>query len=218
MILLCAVFLGLAAGIARAQIGKWKYQPLVPNRWWLVFLAVIPQLFAFSIPATQSHFNGFWARVVLIGSQLVLLCFIWFNRHELPLLIVGVGLILNLLVIASNGGWMPMSLETLLKLRPDLVGQGIGTGIRVGFGKDFLMDPAYTRLWQLSDIFVLPYWFPYRVAFSLGDVFVALGVIGFLFAQGGKKIEKEGKNDIQPNFKFDKTDSSGDPLRIIRNE
>ncbi len=218
MILLCAVIIGLVAGLIRAQIGKRNYQPLVLNQWWLVFLAVIPQLFAFSIPATRSYFNSFWARSILIGSQLVLLLFIWFNRHELPLLIVGIGLMLNLLVIATNGGWMPMSPETLLKLRPDLAGESIMAGVRVGFGKDFLMNPVSTHLWQLSDIFVLPSWFPYRVAFSLGDSLVALGMIGYLFARGGEKNEKEGKNDIQPNFESNKTELSGDSLGVIRNE
>ena len=111
-----------------------------------------------------------------------------------------------------------MSPETLLKLRPDLAGESIVAGVRVGFGKDFLINPASTHLWQLSDIFVLPSWLPYRVAFSLGDLFVALGMIGFLFAQGGEKSEKEGKNDIQPNFKSNKTELSGDPLGVIRNE
>jgi len=203
MILLCAVIIGLAAGLLRAQIGKRSYRPLVVNQWWLVFLAVIPQLFAFSIPATQSHFNSFWARIILISSQLILLLFIWFNRHELPILIVGAGLMLNLLVIAVNGGWMPMSPETLLKLRPNLAGESIFSGVRVGFGKDFLMNPSATHLWLLSDIFVLPAWFPYRVAFSLGDALVALGMIGVLYTQGSEKKVKEGKNDIQPNIKLE---------------
>jgi hypothetical protein len=218
MILLCAVVIGLIAGLVRAQIRKRNYRPLVLRQWWLVFLAVVPQLFAFSIPATQSHFDSFWARFILIGSQLILLLFIWFNRNELPLLIVGAGLMLNLLVIANNGGWMPMSPDTLLKLRPDLANESFSTGVRVGFGKDFLLDPASTHLRFLSDIFVLPAWFPYRVAFSLGDILVALGIIGLLYAQGGKVKMKEGKNDIQPNFKSDPKQPSGDPFSVIRNE
>jgi hypothetical protein len=218
MILLCAIIIGLIAGLIRAQIGKRSYHPLVLIQWWLVFLAVIPQLFAFSIPATQSHFNSFWARSILISSQLILLLFIWFNRHELLFIIVGSGLMLNLLVIATNGGWMPMSPDILFMLRPDLAGQNIAAGVRVGFGKDFLMNPASTHLWMLSDIFVLPTWFPFRVAFSLGDILIALGIIGLLFAQGGEQKIKEGKNDIQPNLKPNTNKPSRDSFRIIRNE
>jgi len=218
MILLCAVIIGLTAGLVRAQIRKRKYHPLVLHQWWLVFLAVVPQLFAFSFPATQSHFNSFWARFILIASQLILLAFIWRNRRELPLWIVGTGLALNLLVIVINGGWMPMSPETLVKIRPDLANETLLTGVRVGFGKDFLLDPTSTHLWFLSDIFVLPAWFPYRVAFSLGDILVALGIIGLFYAQGDEITNEEGKNDIQPNFKSGKNKSSGDPFSVIRNE
>jgi lipoprotein signal peptidase len=48
-----------------------------------------------------------------------------------------------------------------------------------------------TRFWFFSDRFVLPEWMKYHVAFSLGDVFIALGVVWLLWTLGGKIKENK---------------------------
>jgi len=45
-------------------------------------------------------------------------------------------------------------------------------------------------MWFLSDRFMLPGWLQYPVAFSLGDVFIALGIVWLLWTLGGKAKEK----------------------------
>jgi hypothetical protein len=39
---------------------------------------------------------------------------------------------------------------------------------------------------MLADRFLLPDWFPYKVAFSLGDILIALGIFWLLAKPGSK--------------------------------
>jgi len=90
----------------------------------------------------------------------------------------------NLIVIAANGGFMPISPQTASRLVPPTAVQSMALGSRFGAGKDILLLPQDTRLECLADRFLLPEGFPYQVAFSLGDIFIALGAF-WLFARQG---------------------------------
>ncbi len=48
-------------------------------------------------------------------------------------------------------------------------------GSRLGYSKDFIMTIADTNFVFLSDVITLPQWFPYKFAFSLGDIFISTG-------------------------------------------
>ncbi len=90
-----------------------------------------------------------------------------------------VGLMLNLIVIVANGGWMPISPETASHLVGNTVAQTFALGSRLG-QKDILLASQNMRLAFLADRFLLPSWFPYKAAFSLGDVFIAVGILWLL--------------------------------------
>ena len=49
-------------------------------------------------------------------SLVIFLMFVWVNRGLAGMPILLAGLVLNLLVISSNGGWMPISPTTAGKL------------------------------------------------------------------------------------------------------
>jgi hypothetical protein len=191
LILLLAVIIGLLVGAVRAKIGKQPF--LIPDlhATWLVLIAFIPQWGAFYLPLTRRLVSTELAAAALISSQAILLLFAWFNRKHSAFWMLGLGLILNLTVIVLNGGLMPISRETLTKLKLDAPITDWQVGSRVGGSKDILLLPAQTRLEWLSDRFVLPSWFPYKAAFSLGDLFIALGAVWLLWESGGPKTNKQ---------------------------
>ncbi len=188
MILVFAVVVGLAAGLLKAKLRGVTYQPLDLVHIWLIFIAAIPQYLAFFLPATRSRIPDQWIPFILISTQFILLVFVWLNRKTPFVWLFGLGLLLNFVVICLNGGWMPISPETLTSLGAPESSFRIGS--RHGYGKDIVLTKDNTILWILSDILKLPRWIPYRIAYSVGDVLIAAGVIGFLFMS-----KKEQHND-----------------------
>lgn len=191
MILAAAVVLGLIAGFARAWVGKRSYRVISLRLPGLVLFAFIPQWIAFY----QSRMGykvlpDEWGPVILIGSQVLLLVFAWFNRKQPGFRMLGAGLFLNLLVITLNGGLMPISPEMVRKIYPGAPETSWEIGKRLGNGKDIVLPVSDMRLWFLSDCLFLPDWLHYRVAFSLGDVLIAIGAFWLLWTLGGQQHEE----------------------------
>jgi hypothetical protein len=181
MLLTIAVFAGLLAGLLLAWLSKRRYDVPQIRHIWLVLIAFLPQWLAFYLPVTRRSIPDQWAIAALIGSQIFLLIFVWRNsyqqrfRNRVGFWLLGSGLILNMAVILLNGGLMPISPENVSRLVPDAVPGSWQIGSRLGTGKDIVLAVDQTRLWWLSDRFLLP--LPGRdVAFSLGDVLIAAGV------------------------------------------
>ena len=191
MILLLAVIAGLAAGLARAKIGGHQYYPPDLRQSWLLWIAVIPQLLAFHLPATSEFIPDKTAAGILVSSQILLLIFVWVNLSLPGFWVLGLGLGLNFLVIILNGGLMPISPETVGRIVPNASIDPSLFGTRLGSSKDVLLSIADTKLWLLSDRFLLPERIPYRVAFSLGDVLIAAGVFWLLWAYGNIQLVPE---------------------------
>ena len=191
MILLTALIAGLGAGLLRAWWNKRAYQSIRLKNWWLVILAFFPQLIAFQWKVTSPRFPDSLAPLALVSTQALLLAFVWFNRSEPRVWIMGTGLILNFLVIVLNGGLMPISPETVSKLLPNISDTLWHVGERLGTGKDIVLTTNSTRLWFLSDRFMLPSWLNYRVAFSLGDIFISIGTFWLLWSLGGPQKPEE---------------------------
>lgn len=185
VILLLAIIAGLLAGLTRAWYGGRRLSPPNLRLIWLALLAFLPQWLAFYLPATRRLIPDYLAAAALVSTQALLLLFAAFNRNQPGFWVLSLGLVLNLLVITLNGGLMPISPATVAQLASDAPPQAWQIGSRLGISKDVVLPIEAMRLWWLSDRFLLPAWFPSRVAFSIGDVLIAIGAFRLLWAMAG---------------------------------
>lgn len=195
MVLLAAVLIGLVAGLIRAWAGKREYRFYDLRFPVLVFIAFIPQFFAFFLPSTRILVSDQLAVLLLVSSQALLLVFSLLNIKNFSFWPIIAGFLGNFLVIILNGGLMPISPKTITRLLPDASESLLQTGQRLGTGKDIVLNEKDTVLPFLSDRFVTPQWLNYPVAFSLGDILISVGVIWLLWSMGGPQIQKKiGEN------------------------
>jgi hypothetical protein len=194
MILLPAIVAGLLAGLARAKYRNGHLRSPDLRLVWLVPIAFLPQWLAFNLPATRRFATDNLAAAVLVSSQALLLVFAWHNRRQPGFWALGTGLALNLTVIVLNGGLMPVSPEIVAQLLPDVPVDAWQVGERVGWNT--VLPVAGTRLWLLSDHLLLPAWFPYRKALSIGDILIAGGAFWYLWALGGPERVEEKRSRV----------------------
>lgn len=189
MILLIGVAAGLLCGVLRATLNKRAYQPYSLRLVWLVILAMVGQWLVFTFPLTRASLPDITVRLIFVLSQFMLLVFVMWNRKTPGFLALGIGLILNLTVIVLNGGLMPVSPETANWLFSDVQEFSWQVGERLGFSKDIVLPRDATVLWFLSDRFRTPSFLFFKVAFSLGDIFLAGGAFWLFWSIGGQARE-----------------------------
>ncbi len=182
MILSLAVIIGLAATILRARIMKRTLVLPSLHQEWLVFIAVIPQIIVFYMSGLSRAVPETIIPYIQIISMLGLIVFIAINYKKNGFVLLGVGLVSNFLAIATNGGWMPISVETLSRLHPELTVDYWNVGERLSLTKDRILLHERTNLAFLTDILNLPPWIRYKFAFSIGDVLISIGIIWFLWS------------------------------------
>lgn len=189
MVLVAAVIIGLMLGIGRAWINKREYRVYDLKAPGLVLLAFIPQFLIFYLPVTRTKIPESTASILFVSSLVTLIAFSLLNIRKTSFWPVTAGFMLNVVVILLNGGWMPISPLTVQKILPSESVDALQTGHRIGYSKDILLTREETRLWFLSDWLTLPEWINYRVAFSLGDLLLFIGIIWLLWSLGGKVSE-----------------------------
>lgn len=196
MILVWAVILGLLLSFLRYRGEFINRLASIPIRSaWLILIAIGMQLPLLRTPAAPAG-DLVLQQVLFILSHVVLLIFVWLNRHITGILVIGSGVVLNLAVILLNGGFMPISPETLVKINPGTTAADWLIDMHYAYSKDVILAKAETNLWWLSDILVLTIPLPVRAAFSPGDLIIAGGIILLLFDL--PMTEKQAEQEISP--------------------
>jgi hypothetical protein len=129
----------------------------------------------FILPVIQ--LGGVAARLAYIGWLATFPCIIgiaWSNRRSPGMAVLGLGLLLNLVVIAANGG-MPVFGAAAELARPGLANLAVPTS-------DFVhvLGASGTRLAWLADVMPLPGPSWLRSVASPGDCLLLVGVVVFL--------------------------------------
>lgn len=171
MILAVAVVLGIIVGFLRG--GSLKRLAEVPfKHGWVAFIAIGLQVVAIYGQRLESV-----TPILFLVSYALLIGLIVLNRHLVGIPIVGIGLGLNTLVIAANGGYMPVTAEAVERAGLTHLVRTLEAGTRVLGAKDIILPRAETRLWFLGDVFILKG--PWPTIFSVGDVLLAVGIMIF---------------------------------------
>ncbi len=189
MILTLAIVIGLIATLIRSRLTNRTLKLPKFRLEWLVFVSVIPQILTFFIPAVGQQIPESAVPVIQITSMAGLLVFSGVNILQPGFWLLGLGLLSNFLVIVFNGGWMPILPETLHRMVPNKPIEIWEVGTRLGLTKDRIFTHENVHLVFLSDRFTLPQWIPYKVAFSIGDIFISIGVVVLLWSLSRKQEE-----------------------------
>jgi hypothetical protein len=162
---------------------------------WLVFVGFLPQMASFYLPATRRLLPDEFASASLVISQAMLLGFAILNVRLPGMPVLLAGLMMNLAVIVANGGWMPLSLDAASKLVDPSTLNKLQIGERISSAsKDILLPETDIIFPWLADRFVPPSFVSYRFAFSLGDVFIAIGAYWMLVGKQPARVHASGDN------------------------
>lgn len=178
MFLLWAVLLGVVLGYLFG--GRISHLANLRLRFlWLVGSALLLQLLIFPLFTDRPIIPVATGALHLVSYGLILVFFA-LNYRVVPLLAIGAGSLLNLLVITVNRGYMPSSPTALTRSGAAAAAAHL---LQDGVYGNVVRMSEKTHLNVLGDLLYLPRGIPFATAFSVGDLLVACGLV-WLIAWG----------------------------------
>lgn len=172
MLYIIAIVLGVIVGILfKGRIGNilnFKFEKA-----WIIITAFLIQA-----GAQFLNFKGFTIvsrNVIIIQSIVIVLLLIgfWYNRKNLGITFLGIGLMLNAVVMIANGGKMPVSYDILKSFNQ----QEMIELLEAGRDSKHTIISENTNLAFLSDVIYIPYVFGYMMRLvSIGDLMIVAGI------------------------------------------
>ncbi len=175
-LLLPSIGLGIIAGFIRggdlSRLAELRFR-----YGWLVIVAFLVQLAIFTSWFTWLNLRADLIPFLHIASLFVLLMVVLANRSFFGLNILGIGLMLNFLVIVANGGFMPVSGKAMQQI--GLV-QELATMREQGYSSKGTLATPDTPLAFLGDNFHIDAPFVREKVFSMGDALIGVGAFIFV--------------------------------------
>ncbi|MFQ5576920.1 MAG: DUF5317 family protein [Anaerolineae bacterium] len=142
------------------------------------FAGVVVGLFVLqAVTVLYAPGQSFWQVAILATSQLLLAILFLINHHLPGARLFALGIAFNILVMVANSGWMPVTPEMYHSIHPE---RAVALYARPPSSKNIVLPRSETAFWLLSDVIriALPW---RRTAVSVGDLFLVLGVVRFIF-------------------------------------
>lgn len=147
------------------------------EQFYLILLGFAIQLVIFSQEFSYSKLN-FLTPILYIYSLLILLIFMVLNLQYKGIKIAGIGFLSNLAAIVSNGGYMP---QDLMKIELIWGQEKVELLKQTGHFNNAISMSPNTHLNFLSDIIAIPKPRFLMGVYSIGDVFITIGIAIFIF-------------------------------------
>lgn len=135
-------------------------------------------------------------RTVLTATAFMLVLGIVPDLSWLSIRIIGLGFVLNTLVISANGGLMPIAAEDL-RLVTEENRRTVQLGQTPPGSKNVMMLEADTRLGFLADRIYVS--FPSAKIYSIGDLVLAAGLALFLAEVAARAFKSRGRLRMTPD-------------------
>ncbi|MCB2289898.1 DUF5317 domain-containing protein [Clostridium sp. CS001] len=121
---------------------------------------------------------GIFTYILDFFMYILLAVFVYFNRKNKYIVLMGLGFLLNAIPIFLNGGAMPVSAKA-----------ATAAGLSLNMSKEglYTLISENTRVWFLGDI--IPLTFLRNFAISIGDILTLLGLMLFIIT-GMRKTAK----------------------------
>lgn len=145
---------------------------------YLVFISFLIE-FMIVISIKKGFFNiGIFTYLLDVIMYVLLVIFIYFNKKNKFILLMGLGFFLNAIAIFLNGGTMPVSTKAAQT-----------AGLTLNMSKEGLYSliNENTKVWFLGDI--IPLTFLRHFAISIGDIIAVVGLMLFIITGMKKTAE-----------------------------
>lgn len=191
MLLIWAVPIGLLVGYLRGGrlAGLGELHLRAP---WLILIALVLQVLIFPLPGLDGPILQQGTAPIHLASYAALIAFVGANWREWGIVVMGVGMLANVIVITANGGYMPTTLGHLRTAGLSRAADALASCAEAGespctYANSVLIHEG-TALGWLGDVFATPDWVPLANVFSVGDALLGIGLVAYL----GAKMKVKG--------------------------